>query len=357
MSTTSDRDVSLAGEAAATAATSPDFLAAMERVDVAPLWDRFHKLAGLEPNAPDKGHQWRWTSLEPLLERAAREISVSNGGAERRVLMLLNPAFRGLVASTTGVYGAVQILMPGESARVHRHTAAALRFVIEGDGKAVTTVNGKPCPMHEGDLILTPNWTWHEHANHGDRRAIWLDGLDAPINYFYDAWFIEHGPMPPEKAPSLEALPDAVFRKGGFATGAELACPPYSPMFHYAYSDVHEMLAALPAESDGSRTLRYVNPATGGPVMPTMDVYMLDLPPGIETRPYRTTANTICVVAEGEGRSTLGAREVHWSKGDVFSLPHWTWIAHTSASPTARLFQSTDRALMKSLGYLRDEVG
>ena len=81
MSTTSDRDVSLAGEAAAAAATSPDFLAAMECVNVAPLWDRLNKLLGIEPNPPDKGHHWRWSDLLPLLERAGREISVL-GGAE-----------------------------------------------------------------------------------------------------------------------------------------------------------------------------------------------------------------------------------------------------------------------------------
>ena len=37
----------------------------------------------------------------------------------------------------------IQILLPGEKARPHRHTMNALRFVLEGSG-AATIVDGKP---------------------------------------------------------------------------------------------------------------------------------------------------------------------------------------------------------------------
>jgi gentisate 1,2-dioxygenase len=56
----------------------------------------------------------------------------------------------------------------------------ALRFVIEGKG-ASTIVDGKDCPMEEGDLVITPGWTWHEHVHRGDAPIIWLDALDAPM--------------------------------------------------------------------------------------------------------------------------------------------------------------------------------
>ena len=54
-----------------------------------------------------------------------------------------------------------QIVMPGEIARAHRHSAAALRLIIEGRG-GYTVVNGKRVPMFPGDLVLTPNWSWHD---------------------------------------------------------------------------------------------------------------------------------------------------------------------------------------------------
>ena len=33
--------------------------------------------------------------------------------------------------------------------------------------------------MGVGDLITTPNWSWHDHYNGGDEPAVWLDGMDA----------------------------------------------------------------------------------------------------------------------------------------------------------------------------------
>ena len=35
--------------------------------------------------------------------------------------------------------------------------------------------------MSEGDLLTTPNWTWHDHFNGGDEPIVWLDGLDIRL--------------------------------------------------------------------------------------------------------------------------------------------------------------------------------
>jgi gentisate 1,2-dioxygenase len=61
------------------------------------------------------------------------------------------------VASNTLVAN-IQIVMPGEIARAHRHSAAALRLIIEGRG-GYTVVNGERVPMFPGDLVLAPNWS------------------------------------------------------------------------------------------------------------------------------------------------------------------------------------------------------
>ena len=57
---------------------------------------------------------------------------------------------------------------------------AALRLVIESRG-GYTAVNGEKLAMLPGDLVLTPNWTWHDHANDSDEPMIWLDGLDSAL--------------------------------------------------------------------------------------------------------------------------------------------------------------------------------
>jgi gentisate 1,2-dioxygenase len=127
-------------------------------------------------------------------------------------------------------------------------------------------------------------------------------------------------------------------------------------MFHYPWTGVCAALAAMEPEADGSRKLRYTNPVDGGPVVPTMDLYALQLSANSETRPARTTSNAICVVVEGEGVSNIGDKRINWQKNDIFTLPHWTWISHVAASDGVKLFLSTDREVLKRLSLLRDEV-
>jgi hypothetical protein len=51
---------------------------------------------------------------------------------------------------------------------------AALRVVIESAG-GYTVVEGETLPMLPGDLVLTPSWTWHDHANDSDAPMMWLE--------------------------------------------------------------------------------------------------------------------------------------------------------------------------------------
>lgn len=69
--------------------------------------------------------------------------------------------------------------MPNETAPAHRHTAFAMRFIIEGEG-GFTAVHGRRVNMKRGDVILTPTWNWHDHGKDGSGPMIWLDGLDLP---------------------------------------------------------------------------------------------------------------------------------------------------------------------------------
>ena len=49
---------------------------------------------------------------------------------------------RGRFRITTALFAGLQLIMPGEVAPAHRHTQAALRFIVEGSG-AYTAVNGE----------------------------------------------------------------------------------------------------------------------------------------------------------------------------------------------------------------------
>jgi gentisate 1,2-dioxygenase len=314
---------------------------------VRPLWEnpRVHKAR--EGGA--KAHLWAWRTLRPLVEDAMRVTSPA--AVERRVLTLVDPENdTASSGTTTNLTAALQILLPGETARPHRHTPNALRFMIEGSG-AVTVVDGKLCPMEPGDLVITPGWSWHEHIHNGTEPVIWLDALDAPLHRAIGTDVFEPGP--PHDLPNHPD--DAAFAAAGVVP--EMAgTRPSSPVFRYPWAAAANALRAAPIGKEGARRVRYVNPLTGGPAMPLLDCYLTAIGKGIETVRFRSNGNAICYVCEGRGASRVGGETLAWESRDVFSLPHGNWIVHR-AEEDAILFVVTDRDALQRLGLLKEEFG
>ncbi len=167
------------------------FTGRLDQKNAAPLWDVLGSIVPREPQPAAVPTIWRYEELRPLLMEAGRLITAEE--AERRVLMLVNPGLHGASRITQSLYAGLQLILPGEVARTHRHTAAALRLVVEGQG-AYTAVEGERTTMHPGDFILTPSWTYHDHGNPGDTPVVWMDGLDIPIVNMFDSGFAEHHP-------------------------------------------------------------------------------------------------------------------------------------------------------------------
>jgi len=313
-----------------------------------PLWESAlaHKVREGGP-AP---HHWKWKAVRPLIDDAMKVTSPA--AVERRVLTLTDPEATGGAGSTlTNLATGFQILLPGEKARPHRHTMNALRFVIEGNG-ASTVVDGKDCPMEEGDLVITPGWTWHEHIHRGSAPIIWLDALDAPLHRYLGTDKFEPGPahdLPNTPADSAFAVPNIVPELSEEAA-------PFSPVFRYPWKDARNAVRAAPTWKDGSRRVRYINPITGGPTMPLMDCYLIQIDKGTETVRFRTTSNAVCLVCEGRGTSRVGEDTINWETHDVFSLPHGNWITH-KADETSTLFLVTDRDTLRRLDLLQEQYG
>jgi gentisate 1,2-dioxygenase len=323
---------------------------AMGSANLQPLWVHFRQLGSLQPDHMEASMLWRWAEIEPVVGYAAAEISMEH--AERRVLLFNNPAFSPKIQTTGNLIGAVQVLNPGDRADEHRHTMAAIRMIIEADG-GYTSVNGKQFEMHRGDLILTPAWTWHAHHNDTARRVVWIDGLDVPfVRNSLDAAFFEEAPADMVTR-SAEGWRSA---QGDPANGAPTPAS-YSPKMHYPWSETEAALDRLSPDADGSISLRYLHPQTGGAIMPTLDCFMLRLFAGKTTAVRRTTGNAICVVLDGEGESRIGDKTLAWRRNDVFTIPHWTWARHRADSERAHVFMMTDRELFRRLELLRDETG
>ncbi|NRF71871.1 cupin domain-containing protein [Aquincola sp. S2] len=330
----------------------PPLLEALAAVNSVPLWDRYKALNTREPH-PHAALHWPWHVMQPLVDRASREVNMQE--AERRALLFTHPDWPGTVFTTPTLSGALQILLPGESAPPHRHTLAALRLVMRGRG-AVTIVDGKRCVMEPGDLVLTPAWSWHEHVHEGDQPMVWFDGLDYPLARQLQDVFFEHGPGPMRDL-GLADLDDAALQGGGLLPDGFPSRTAYSPLYRYPWTQVNAALNAMPAAADGSKRLRYTNPVSGGAVMPTIDCHALRLTPGATTRPQRSTATAMAIVIEGEGDTRIGEQQIRWKPHDVFTLPRWAWTEHRASAGPATIFLMSDREFLSRIDHLREEEG
>ena len=266
--------------------------------------------------------------------RAAELVGTAQ--AERRVLRLSNPNLSGIASNT--LVANIQIVMPGEIARAHRHSGAALRLIIEGRG-GYTVVNGERVPMSPGDLELTPNWSWHDDANDTDAPMIWLDGLDTPLVRMLEAGFYEEYHQERQ----------------------EFGPPVNASEWHYPMSEMRAALERLAVADTGGAgegiTLEYTNRRTGGPVMPTITCHMQLLRPGEKTLARRRVCCANYHVVEGTGYSVVGDQRLDWEDKDVFTVPTWTFCEHVnSADRPAFLFSFSDAPVMKALSLYRDQT-
>ena len=326
---------------------------------LAPLWEVLANLVTPTPSTPAVAARWRFADVRSFLMRAGELITAAE--AERRVLVLENPALVGQSAITHTLYAGLQLILPGEVAPVHRHSQAALRFVMEGDG-AFTTVNGVRADMHVGDLILTPGWFWHTHGNDTDQPMIWLDGLDVPLVSVLDASFSEREPAVPVSGQSdhkkrvPESADSGVLRP---VRRAPVTASSKSPHFVYPYGQWRESLERMQRSAecdahDGFR-LEFMNPADGGSVMPTMSAFCQLIPKALATRALRSTDGTVHVVSEGMGSVTIGGQTFDLLQGDIFIVPSWVPRSFAAATDLV-LFSFSDRAAQQKLSLWREAL-
>jgi gentisate 1,2-dioxygenase len=303
---------------------------------------------------------WPWQDIHAGLMEAGEAVRL---GADtlRRTVQLVNPALgtgerRG---TSRTLQMSVQLVKPGELAQCHRHTAQAIRFVVQGHG-AYTTVEGERFLMEPNDLILTPGWTWHDHTNATDEPVVWLDGLDIHLATWLDAQFQANyssfsQPITKEDGASGAALSVA-------RPAAPAAHPwPYPP-YRYSWADTYPTLLRL-AESPSAEDpfdgvlLEYVNPLTGGHTLPTMSCRVQLLRPGHSTRAHRHTGTTIYHVVQGRGQTEVEGTAYAWGSRDCLVVPSWQFhrFRNDSADEAAILFSMTDIPVLEALGLYREE--
>ncbi|UUX95360.1 gentisate 1,2-dioxygenase [Aquabacterium sp. J223] len=330
------------------------FYERIDRNSMTPLWEVLSSLVPPQPRSPLQAALWHYASLREHVMEAGRLITAEE--AERRVLILENPALRGRSCITQSLYAGLQLIMPGEVAPAHRHTQSALRLVLDGEG-AYTAVDGERTTMRRGDFIITPAWTWHDHGNLGREPVVWLDGLDIPIVRFLDAGFAEKSEQLSQGQTRPEG--DALARYGANMVPVDYQPKPAEPtrVFVYPFERTRASLKAIaggaPNAHDGFK-LRYVNPATGASPMPTIGAFAQWLPAGFETRPLRSTDGTVHVCLQGGAEVRVGEQVWQVEENDVFVVPSWHTVQLRAQRDTI-FFSFSDRPVQQALGLWREE--
>lgn len=335
-----------------------------EDENLIPLWTQLGDLMPMHPKPAAVPHVWKWNRLLPLAEKSGELVPVGRGG-ERRAIGLANPGLAPHAYVSPTLWAAIQYLGPRETAPEHRHSQNAFRFVVEGEG-VWTVVNGDPVRMSRGDLLLTPGWNFHGHHNDTDHPMAWIDGLDIPFSQQMDVGFFEFG---------SDRVTD--YATPNFSRGERLWCHPglrplsglqdtvASPIGAYRWEFTDRALTeqllledeGQPATVEpGHAAIRYVNPTTGGDVMPTIRCEFHRLRAGTKTAARREVGSTVFQVFEGEGAVVLAGERRKLEKGDLFVAPSWVeWSL--DADSQFDLFRFSDAPIMERLHFMRTHVG
>jgi gentisate 1,2-dioxygenase len=303
-----------------------DLHALLAQAGMGPGWNKPEPSLWPAPRKNFLPAHWRYELSRAALDAAGRFVSTEL--AERRNLILFNPVAGNNYATVRTLVCAYQLVLAQETARSHRHTPNALRLVIDAKPGVFTVVDGKKIPMLPGDVLLTPNWAWHGHANESQDCAVWIDFLDVPTLQFFEAMFFERHSDWVEEGAAVDA-------------GSSL---------RFSFADSMAALDRAPQSQAGSLVV-----SLGPPQMKTIGLQVERLEAGADIKRPRTTANSIYAVIDGQGETVIDGASFRWSRGDVIAVPSWRPCLHRVAE-RSHLLRVSDEPMLSMLDWLRVEA-
>lgn len=265
---------------------------------------------------------WRYADARAALDRACDFVSPEF--AERRNLIMVNPVPENIYPTSRNLVAAYQLVLPGETARSHRHTPNALRIILDAGDKTYTIVNGVKVDVARDDVVLTPSWHWHGHTNAGDEPAFWIDILDVPLVQHLENMYFQDYPERNEPVTGHE--PNSTLRHKG---------------------------------TDLARAARERGMAEVAPgFYRTIGIQAIGLSRGEDHTHQSCSESSIYVVQEGSVSfdvAQLGKTEL--SRGDVIVVPGWHDYVLAGTSVHARLVRVTDAPIFEALGFNREMAG
>ena len=318
-----------------------------------------------------QAHRWRWREISPFLfkiSEIARSAEVKPlETTDRQGILLTNPGLGGRLQITNTIRCSIAIYNHGDIAPAHVHSPNASRTILSDKG-GYTNVEGERCECRRGDIVFTPNGTWHDHGNDDPDPMIWIDMLDWPLMEYLDCVWVDQNYVDASQS-NAKSQPTVftdghstrLYGHGGlkpvFTSNQRGWGQMATPLFHYKGVEVREALDRLRKEKGDefeAIKLEFVNPITGGPVYPTLDYCAQLIRPGEETAFKRETCSTFIVVMDGQGFSEIGGQRFDWEKNDIMAVPNFMWRRHVNTGKSdAVLYTVSDAALLRAIGQYR----
>src|ERR1700680_4135536 len=241
--------------------------------DMTPLWKVMKNVVTKEPVTRAAPVIWHFDDIKRLVMESGGLITAEE--AERRVLILENPALRGESKATNTLFAGVQMILPGEVAPAHRHVSSAIRFVLDGEG-AYTAVDGEKSFMSPGDFVITANLAPRARGTTWKKPMLWLDVLDFPAVNFFETSFAEGSDEPTQETTRKDGDSLSFYGSGVLPEGSWDRS--YTPVINYTYKRtrpiVERMMQSGEVDKRHGARVHYANPVTGGPGLPTMGAWL-----------------------------------------------------------------------------------
>jgi len=289
-----------------------------------PGWHKKRPSLWKSPRTDFKPFHWSYQVSRLALDQAGRWMDTEM--AERRNLLLYNAVGDNDYDSLRTLVVAYQMLKPGEHARAHWHTPAAMRYIIDADDGCYSVVDGVQVPMRPGDVLLTPAFAMHSHFNEGSGNAYWIDILDVPVVHRLEPMF--WGEHPDKYQPTTSKPEEHPF---------------------YLPPDKTLRLLADQQPVDGVRRVKFDTAEH----IRTFDISFVEIAAGQSTPQSQNTTSRVIVAQSGRGVAHIGDQRFEFERGDVMVAPLWNTVRF-DATENCLLMEVTDFPVMNALGFFRE---
>jgi gentisate 1,2-dioxygenase len=282
---------------------------------------------------------------------------------------IVHPALTSSQSLYPAVSVSINVLMPGERTRPHRHNSSVVNFGLRGRGTSI--VGGRTVEWGQYDTFTTPPWAIHQHLNDTDDVAVRLSYSNSGLLNLLGVHVHEEthdlDPDQPLGDPARQreqSVRGEVIGEDGAAllTYEQLLSPepPYQTAMHWPWVHLRsrlEKLKALGQDYKGRRLFLMYDPTTGRSQGTTATFFatITVRPAGIVDVPHRHTSAAVNYIFAGKGWSVVGGEHYEWQAGDLMlTAPGWMTHGHASHENVEDVYELTiqDSPLQIALGSL-----